>query len=584
MSKSTHQVSLRQASSNNCSRDTGLENDSDLPDVFTLYRKVQEPLREKPRETLPALEKGSLPPLPSTIPAVNHPFVMPDDLEEIESRLLKPLAEVLTNPPARPPQAKSAHPFIGGETYAMERLTHLVKSGGMTNYKETRNGLVGPEFSTKLSAYLAHGCITSRQIHGEMVKFEDGDAEEYMAAPGYGEGENDGTKAVRFELLWRDYMRLCTHKFGKKLFTLAGFRSDVTYDRMWNTPEPELASINQTVTPQEVSEMIERFLRGTTGMGLIDASQREIYHTGYTSNRARQNVASFFSKHLGIDWRYGAEWYEMQLVDYDVHSNWSNWQYVAGVGNDPRGDARIFNPVKQAFDYDKDGNYVRTWVPELAHIDKYENLFQLCTSTPEDLERYGLTNSIMATKPLKRIDFMVDKKPRGGRRPYPRRKGGPGQGNGHGRGFGPTGPPPKGGRGGGEGSSGGSSGNGSSTDQNGSSSGQPKSSGNKGSRNGNQNGTSSGANGNGRQNGRQHGQSHSHNVPVQANGHRGNPANDGWQVVRGGRTDRNRSYAGAAGSGRGYPHVQPNIHYHSSPPTYAYPYSAPPHAPMSYQP
>ncbi|KAK1074165.1 hypothetical protein LTR48_009324, partial [Friedmanniomyces endolithicus] len=82
------------------------------------------------------------------------------------------------------------------------------------------------------------------------------------------------------------------------------------------------------------------------------------------------NVASYLTKHLGIDWRLGAEWYECNLIDYDVHSNWGNWQYVAGVGNDPRGDARVFNPVKQAVDYDAHGEYIRAWVPELRGLGK----------------------------------------------------------------------------------------------------------------------------------------------------------------------------------------------------------------------
>jgi hypothetical protein len=155
-------------------------------------------------------------------------------------------------------------------------------------------------------------------------------------------------------------------------------------------------------------------------MGLIDASQRELFHTGYTSNRARQNVASFLAKHLEIDWRYGAEWYEMMLVDYDVSSNWSNWMYVAGVGNDPRGEARIFNPVKQAYDYDREGEYVRMWVPEVRTMEKIENVFQICTASPDDLERFGLTSHIMVTDPIKKIDFSVDKKPRTSRKPTPK--------------------------------------------------------------------------------------------------------------------------------------------------------------------
>ena len=123
----------------------------------------------------------------------------------------------------------------------------------------------------------------------------------------------------------------------------------------------------------------------------------------------------------------------MMLIDYDVSSNWANWQYVAGVGNDPRGDARIFNPVKQAFDYDKEGSYVRTWLPELKDLERSENVFQVWTSSSSDLEEYGLSDNIMVTNPVKRIDFTVDRKPRGVRRPFARRRG---QGRGGRRGGG----------------------------------------------------------------------------------------------------------------------------------------------------
>lgn len=293
----------------------------------------------------------------------------------------------------------------------------------MTSYKDTRNGLIGEDYSTKLSGHLALGTITGRQIHEELLKLEDGTDEQYKEAPGYGDGENEGTKGIRFELLWRDYMRLCTAKFGRKLFRQSGFREDGTYDKKWKTADEKKASSDQDPNPTEVKKILERFQNGTTGMGIIDASQRELFYTGYTSNRARQNVASFFSKHLGIDWRYGAEWYEMMLVDYDVSSNWANWQYVAGVGNDPRGDARTFNPVKQAFDYDKEGMYVRTWVAELQPLEKLENIFQLWTADDAALESCGLSGNIMATDPVKKIDFYVDRKPRAARRPYSRRRG-----------------------------------------------------------------------------------------------------------------------------------------------------------------
>ena len=86
----------------------------------------------------------------------------------------------------------------------------------------------------------------------------------------------------------------------------------------------------------------------------------ELKRTGWMSNRGRQNVASFFTKELLLDWRIGAAYFESMLIDYDVHSNYGNWQYVAGVGNDPRN--RKFNIQLQADRYDSHGKYRRAWL------------------------------------------------------------------------------------------------------------------------------------------------------------------------------------------------------------------------------
>ena len=289
-----------------------------------------EPLREAPRRSLPAPK--TLPPLPPQ-PA---PFAIPDSLEDTISCLTKPLGSTLglSDPPQWPTKAQSAHPFRGGQSTGHDRIQHLIKSGAMTTYKDTRNGMLGLDFSTKLSAWLALGCITARQIHEYLLEFEEGTNERGKGVHGYGKGENKGTAAVRFELLWRDYFRLATRKFGPRLFRIGGFKDDDSYS--WKNPEKDT----------EVQHQVSRFLKGKTGLSFIDASMKELFLTGYTSNRLRQNVASFLAKHMGIDWRIGAEWYESMLCDYDLSSNWGNWQYNAGVGNDPR-EARVFNPVKQ---------------------------------------------------------------------------------------------------------------------------------------------------------------------------------------------------------------------------------------------
>lgn len=320
---------------------------------------------------------------------------------------MKPLRDnpPLPDSPSFPAGVKSAHPFRGGSSDGLRRIQSLIASGAMTHYKDTRNGLLGTDFSTKLSAWLALGCVTARQVHFQLLDFEDGRDQQYKGVDGYGKGENKGTAAVRFELLWRDYMRLCTRKFGPRLFRLEGFRNDTSYP--WKSPGSKGSG-------REVDEMFRRFLRGTTGTTLIDASQRELFLTGYTSNRARQNVASYLAKHLGINWKLGAEWYECMLTDYDVSSNWGNWQYVAGVGNDPRGEARVFNPIKQSFDYDAQGEYCRAWVPELQKLEEPQEIFQPWKVPAERRGELGLEGLDMVERPLKRIDFKVGGKGRGG--------------------------------------------------------------------------------------------------------------------------------------------------------------------------
>lgn len=356
--------------------------------------------------------------------------------------------------PSMPSGVQSAHPFTGGSKAAVERVQHLIESGSMTSYKDTRNGLLGLDFSTKLSAWLALGSISARQVHWMLMDFEDGKTELGSQAQGYGKGESKGTAGVRFELLWRDYMRLCTRKFGSRLFFVEGYRQDRSSSWKYiSSPFSKTTEKknNHGSNDADTKVAIERFIQGRTGTGLIDASQRELFLTGWTSNRARQNVASFLAKHLGIDWRIGAEWYEANLVDFDVSSNWGNWQYVAGVGNDPRGDARVFNPVKQAVDYDDNGEYVRAWVPELRDVgrggqangakengqkDNLEDLmgvFQAWRLPAEEKKRLGLEGVEWVERPLKRIEFSVNRRGGGSKRG---RGDGKGRGRGGGRGRG----------------------------------------------------------------------------------------------------------------------------------------------------
>jgi deoxyribodipyrimidine photo-lyase len=373
--------------------------------------------------------------MPDAVPAQTAPFTIPASGEELIARLVEPVKQFLPPIPtcSFPENVESAHPFRGGEAAAQARIKQFLRSGFLANYKNARRGLAKDESSTKLSAYLAQGCITARQVHRFLVGYENGTEVTLRDVDGYGRGEHEGTEALRAGLLWRDYMRLCHQKFKSKFFCVEGFRGDGHGDgdgeageqkkMKWKSAAEDMALPDHKPSTRSTAEILERFNAGTTGIGLIDASQRELLHTGYTSNRARQNVASFLSRHLGIDWRYGAEWYEMLLVDYDVSSNWANWQYMAGVGNDPRSGLRIFNPVKQALEYDKDGQYIKSWVPELRGLGKLENVFQAWTASAEDVEAAGLGGNIMATDPVKRIAFTIEDRPRTRKRSGHARRG-----------------------------------------------------------------------------------------------------------------------------------------------------------------
>jgi len=118
---------------------------------------------------------------------------------------------------------------------------------------------------------------------------------------------------------------------------------------------------------KEDFHLLNLWIEGRTGVPLIDANMRELSATGFMSNRGRQNVASFLVKDLKVNWQMGAEYFESLLIDYDPCSNWGNWNYIAGVGSDPR-ESRYFNILSQARKYDPEGKYIRQWLPELSEV------------------------------------------------------------------------------------------------------------------------------------------------------------------------------------------------------------------------
>ena len=266
--------------------------------------------------------------------------------------------------------------FKGGETEALKRLDHYFwQSDRLQVYKQTRNGMLKPDDSSKFSPWLALGCLSPRYIYTQVKQYES----DRLA--------NDSTYWLIFELLWRDYFRFVAAKHGDRLFYLSGLRNmDIPWKQDW--------------------KRFELWQKGKTGFPLVDANMRELAATGYMSNRGRQNVASFLTKNLGIDWRMGAEWFESLLIDYDPCSNWGNWNYTAGVGNDARG-FRFFNINKQSQDYDPQGEYVKHWLPELATlpVNKIHQPWQLL---PVEQKRFNIRLGVDYPNPV--VDLFASAK------------------------------------------------------------------------------------------------------------------------------------------------------------------------------
>jgi deoxyribodipyrimidine photo-lyase len=133
---------------------------------------------------------------------------------------------------------------------------------------------------------------------------------------------------------------------------------------------------------------------------------RELNETGYMSNRGRQNVASFLANNLRVDWRRGAAYFETQLVDYDPCSNYGNWAYIAGVGNDSRD--RYFNVVKQARKYDSGAEYVTHWLPELEPLPP-EYAHEPWTLSPEEQAEYGVDIGVDYPEPMIDLEASYEK-------------------------------------------------------------------------------------------------------------------------------------------------------------------------------
>ena len=232
--------------------------------------------------------------------------------------------------------SRSAFKFKGGSDSAKERVDYyLWKSNKINYYKKTRNGLIGLDYSSKFSAWLSNGSISPIEIFWQIKDYEKNIL------------KNQSTYWLIFELIWRDYFKYISMKYGNKIFKIGGI---LERDYHWSRDK----------------EIFNKWINGLTDEPFVNANMVELSSTGWMSNRGRQNVASYLSKELKIDWRWGASYFESMLIDYDVHSNYGNWMYVSGVGNDPRD--RKFNIKFQAERYDPLNKYQNIWLQKRLFI------------------------------------------------------------------------------------------------------------------------------------------------------------------------------------------------------------------------
>jgi len=312
-------IALQQLPANNLLRSEELPFSLDqLPSVFSQFRSLVE---ERLHVFQPRHAPQRLPVLPDGALALMQPLPTLSQLG-----LGEPLSV-----------SSSAFPFSGGEPAALARLRdYLWKTQGVRQYKDTRNGMLGTEYSSKFSPWLANGSLSARRVIAELRRHEA----QYK--------RNDSTHWLWVEMLWRDFFRWTLLRHGSALFKAGGLKAGAD-------------------TVQPLDQRFQDWSRGRTGMPLVDANMRELAATGFMSNRGRQVVASYLINDLQQDWRHGAAWFEEHLIDYDPASNWGNWAYLAGVGNDPRQN-RVFNALRQARMYDPDAQYVSLWLPELRDV------------------------------------------------------------------------------------------------------------------------------------------------------------------------------------------------------------------------
>jgi deoxyribodipyrimidine photo-lyase len=241
-------------------------------------------------------------------------------------------------------------PLPGGESAGRARATRFLR-GAVHKYASARDRLAA-DGTSRLSPYLHLGCLTPRQLEERLPR-------------------GRGADAFRRQLAWRDFHHhvLANHPGNARAELQDRYRGAIR----WNRSRRDF----------------DAWREGQTGYPLVDAAMRQLRREGWIHNRARLVAASFLTKQLGIDWRWGERWFMRLLLDGDEANNNGNWQWIASVGTDPQpAFRRLYNPARHQERFDPDGSYVRRYVPELRPVAA-EYLAEPCRMPPEEQRRVG---------------------------------------------------------------------------------------------------------------------------------------------------------------------------------------------------
>ena len=293
-------------------------------DLLLLHETPPAEMRHRYESPLRMIDDACLPFDPLTVPRSYTPFRQRVEAAGVRfsqpidaPQRLPPLPEGVVCATIEAPDLKQI--LAGGASSALRHWQQYLDRRLPDTYKQTRNGLLGQDYSSKLSPYLAWGCLSPRRIASDLARYEA----EF--------GANEGTYWLWFELLWRDF------------FSVRADHARVDTD-----------------LPDTTDLRWHALATARLGHPFVDAGVRELNATGFLGNRMRQIVASYCINELQWPWAVGEAYFARHLIDYDPASNVGNWLYIAGSGADPRG-GRHFNIEKQQEMYDADHAYTEFW-------------------------------------------------------------------------------------------------------------------------------------------------------------------------------------------------------------------------------